>query len=435
MSVERNHSVWQHYSELTKEGAKKVTMEQTFLEKYAELVLEKGVNIQHDQAVVVNAPIEGATFTRILAKKAYELGAKNVHINWGDDELTKLKYTHASDAVIENYPDWQAQMMESFAEDDAAFISIHATDPDLLQDVDSKRVAAASKAAGIALKTFREYMMNDEITWTVISIPTTAWAEKVFPEKAGEEAVQALWKEIIRMVRVDEPDPIQAWDRHNQVLQQAYQYLNDKQYKALQLKAPGTDLKVGLPHQHIWQGGAAQSQKEITFNPNLPTEEVFTAPHKYEVEGTVSSTKPLNYGGNLIDDFQLTFKNGEVIDYDARQGKEILDHLLQTDEGAKRIGEIALVPHESPVSQSGLIFYNTLFDENASCHIALGKAYPTNVKDGAEMDEAMLDEHGINDSMVHVDFMIGSNELDIDGVLEDGTKEPVFRNGTWALDV
>lgn len=407
--------------------------EQPLLEKYAELVLVKGINVQKDQAVVVSAPVEGAIFTRMLAKKAYELGAKNVHINWGDDELTKLKYMHASDEVMENYPAWQVQMMESFAEDGAAFVSIHATDPDLLQEVDSERVAKASKAAGAALKTFREYTMNDKVTWTVISIPTEAWAQKIFPDKSSEAAIQALWDEILKMVRVDAEDPISTWDRHNEVLEKAYQILNEKQYEALILTAPGTNLEVGLPKHHIWQGGAAISEKGIPFNPNLPTEEVFTAPHKYRVNGTVASTKPLNYGGNLIDEFQLTFKEGKVVEYEAKQGEEVLTHLFETDEGAKRIGEIALVPDESPISQSGLIFYNTLFDENASCHIALGKAYPTNVKDGAKMDEASLDENGINDSMIHVDFMIGSKEMDIDGVLADGRTEPIFRNGTWAM--
>ena len=420
---------------LTNERNDKIIMETQLFEKYAELVLVKGVNVQKDQAVVVSAPIEGADFTRVLAKKAYELGAKNVHINWGDDELTKLKYEHATDEVIENYPDWQVQKMESFAEDGAAFVSIHATDPDLLQSIDSERVAAASKAAGIALKTFREYTMNDKVTWTVISIPTEAWAQKIFPEQTAEQAVQLLWDEIIKMVRVDQEDPISAWDAHNEVLEKAYKRLNDKQYAALRLRAPGTDLEIGLPANHIWQGGAAVSEKGIIFNPNLPTEEVFTAPHKYKVNGTVSSTKPLNYGGNLIDEFQLTFKDGKVVDYEAKQGESVLKHLLEADEGASRIGEIALVPDESPVSQSGLIYYNTLFDENASCHIALGKAYPTNVKDGATMDNPTLDEHGINDSMIHVDFMVGSVEMDIDGVLADGTEEVIFRNGTWAFTI
>lgn len=404
------------------------------LEKYAELVLVKGVNVQQDQAVVVSAPIEGAEFTRILAKKAYELGAKNVHINWSDDELVRLKYEHASDEVMDDFPSWRVQMMEEFAEDGAAFVSIHATDPDLLKEIDSKRVARASKASGVALKTFREYTMNDKVTWSVISIPTEAWAQKIFPDKSADEAVQALWDEIIKMVRIDEEDTIEAWNKHNDVLEKAYKRLNEKQYALLHLTAPGTDIEVGLANNHVWQGGAAVSEKGTVFNPNMPTEEVFTAPHKYRVNGTVSSTKPLNYGGSLIDEFQLTFKDGKVIDYQAKQGEEVLAHLLDSDEGAKRIGEIALVPDESPVSQSGLIFYNTLFDENASCHIALGKAYPTNVEDGAKMDDKQLDEHGVNDSMVHVDFMIGSAEMDIDGVYEDGRREAVFRKGTWAFD-
>ncbi len=404
------------------------------LEKYAELVLIKGVNVQQDQAVVVSAPIEGATFTRILAEKAYELGAKNVHINWSDDELVRLKYEHASDEVIDDFPSWRVQMMEEFAEDGAAFVSIHATDPDLLKEIDSKRVARASKAAGVAMKTFREYTMNDKVTWSVISIPTEAWAQKIFPDKSADEAVQALWDEIIKMVRIDEEDTIAAWNKHNDVLEKAYKRLNEKQYASLHLTAPGTDIEVGLANNHVWQGGAAVSEKGTVFNPNMPTEEVFTAPHKYRVNGTVSSTKPLNYGGSLIDEFQLTFKDGKVIDYKAKQGEEVLAHLLDSDEGAKRIGEIALVPDESPVSQSGLIFYNTLFDENASCHIALGKAYPTNVEDGAKMDDKQLDEHGVNDSMVHVDFMIGSAQMDIDGVYEDGKREAVFRKGTWAFD-
>lgn len=409
--------------------------EQSLQEKYADLVLQKGVNIQRDQALVINGPIEGADFVRIVAKRAYELGAKNVHVNWADDDLTYLKYKHASDEVIENFPDWKVQQQEGFAEDSAAFLSIHATDPDLLNGIDSKRIAAANKAAGIALKKFREYTMNDIVTWSVISIPTTAWAKKIFPDKSAEDAVQALWDTIYKMVRVDQGDPIEVWNNHNEKLKNAFETLNNKQYDKLILKAPGTDLEVGLPKGHFWHGGAAVSASEIIFNPNMPTEEVYTAPHKYNVNGTVSSTKPLNYGGQLIDEFSLTFKDGKVTDFTAKSGGEALENLLDADEGARRLGEIALVPDASPISQSGLIFFNTLFDENASCHIALGKAYPTSVEGGQDMDEAALDKNGINDSMVHVDFMIGSDKMDIDGVKADGTTEAVFRSGAWAFDI
>ncbi|HLR23442.1 MAG TPA: aminopeptidase [Pseudogracilibacillus sp.] len=409
--------------------------EQTLQERYADLVLKKGVNIQKNQALVINAPIEGVEFVRLVAKKAYDLGAKNVHINWADDELTFLKYKHASDEVIENVPGWKVDMQEGFAEDGAAFLSIHATDPDLLKDIDPKRIAAANKAAGVALRKFREYTMNDIVTWSVISIPTRAWAQKIYPEKTADEAVSALWDTIYKMVRVDGEDPIEVWNKHNQRLENAFITLNDKQYTKLHLKAPGTDLEVGLPKGHIWHGGAAVSASNIIFNPNMPTEEVYTSPHKYHVNGTVSSTKPLNYGGQLIDEFQLTFKDGKVVDFQAKSGEEALKNLLDADEGARRLGEMALVPDASPISQSGLIFYNTLFDENASCHIALGKAYPTTVENGEDMSEEELDKNGINDSMVHVDFMIGSDKIDIDGIKADGTAEAVFRNGAWAFDI
>ena len=408
-------------------------MEQQNMEKYAQLVLQKGVNIQKNQPLVINAPIEGAYFVREMAKQAYALGAKEVHVNWADDTLTYLTYKHANEEVFQTYPKWKVMLQESYAEQGAAFVSIHATDPDLLQDVDPTRIAEANKSAGIALKTYREYIMNDKVCWTVISIPTTGWAKKIFPDVSEEEAVEKLWHEITKMVRVDKKDPIAAWDTHNDLLKKANDYLNEKQYKKLVLKAEGTNLEVGLPKDHIWAGGVAISEDGTVFNPNMPTEEVFTAPHKYNVNGVVSSTKPLNYGGNVIDDFQLTFKDGMVVDYQAKQGEEVLKHLLESDDGAKRLGELALVPHESPISQSGLIFYNTLFDENASCHIALGKAYPTNVARGPEMDEAALDKNGINDSMVHVDFMIGSAEMNIDGVTADGKVEPIFKDGTWAI--
>lgn len=408
---------------------------QATLEKYAELVIRKGVNLQENQRLMINAPIEGAEFVRIAVRKAYELGAKDVHINWSDDELTLLKYQNVPDEVLQTVPDWQVQLYDWIAEGDGAVLSIHATDPDLLKDVDPSRVSMASKASGEALKNFREYTMNDRITWTVISIPTTKWAQKIYPDETGERAVELLWKEIIRIVRADKADPVAAWDEHNAVLAKANDILNEKAYEKLVFTAPGTNLEIELPKGHIWKGGSAISEKGTEFNPNIPTEEAFTMPHKYGVNGTVTSTKPLNYGGSLIDNFTLTFKDGEVVDYKAEVGQDVLQHLLETDSGSKRLGEVALVPHESPISQSGLIFYNTLFDENASCHVALGKAYPTNIEGGSEMNESELDAHGVNDSLAHVDFMIGSEELNIDGVQADGTTEAVFKNGTWAIAV
>lgn len=403
-------------------------------EKYAELALKTGVNLQEGQALVINSSIEGADFTRIVARKAYEMGAKNVHINWSDDELTYLKFNYASEEVLTDIPEWQVAKHLDFAEDGAALLSIRSTNPDLLKDIDSAKVAKANKASGQAMKEFRQYTMNDRIPWSIISIPTGDWAQKIFPDKSKEDAIESLWEEIFKIVRVDQEDPVAAWDEHNRTLKQAREYLNKKSYKALIFKSEGTDIRFELPEGHIWKGGSAKLPNGNNFNPNMPTEEVFTMPHKYNVDGKVTATKPLVYGGNMINGFSLTFKDGKVVDFEAEQGHDTLKHLLETDEGATRLGELALVPHASPISQSGLIFYNTLYDENASCHIALGKAYPTNLEGGSDMNEEELDKHGVNDSLTHVDFMIGSADLDIDGETADGEKEPVFRQGAWAID-
>ncbi|MFC4402800.1 aminopeptidase [Gracilibacillus xinjiangensis] len=408
--------------------------QQQLLEKYAELALKTGVNLQKNQALVINSSIEGVEFTRIVARKAYELGAKNVHINWTDDELTLLKFQYAPEDVLTDIPAWQVEKHLDFAKDGAALLAIRSTNPDLLKDIDPAKVAKANKASGEAMKEFRQYTMNDRIAWSIISIPTGDWAQKIFPEKSKEDAVESLWDSIFNIVRVDQADPVAAWEKHNQLLHQARTFLNKKAYRALVFKSEGTDIRFELPEGHIWKGGSAETTNGVTFNPNMPTEEVFTVPHKYGVNGKVTATKPLVYGGNMIDGFSLTFKDGKVVDFHADKGYETLKHLLETDEGATRLGELALVPHASPISQSGLIFYNTLFDENASCHIALGKAYPTNVEGGSDMSDEELDKHGINDSLTHVDFMIGSAELDIDGETADGNLEPVFRQGAWAID-
>lgn len=406
-------------------------VDQKTLQKYANLIVKKGVNVQKNQPVFITAPIEIASFARLVVKEAYELGAKDVHVTWVDDELSLLKYTYAPEEVLSHFPKWEADKRESYAEDGAAFISIYASNPDLLKDIDPKKVAMSNKAAGEALTKFRTYLMNDEVTWTVVSVPTVDWAQKVFPNESADIAVKKLWDEIIKTVRIDHDDPIAVWDKHNETLHRIREKLNEKQYGKLIFKAPGTNLEVGLPKGHIWHGGVAESKDGTIFNPNMPTEEVFTLPHKYDVNGMVSSTKPLHYGGSLIDGFTLTFKEGKVVEYKAEQGEEVLGHLLETDDGASRLGEVALVPDESPISQSGITFYNTLFDENASCHLALGKAYPTSIENGSDMTEEELDKNGVNDSLVHVDFMIGSKDMNIDGVLADGTVEPIFENGTW----
>lgn len=404
------------------------------LDKYADLCVRVGINIQKDQPLVITAPVEGAEFVRLLAKHAYEAGAKEVHVNWNDDELTRMKFEYAPMEVFENFPKWYADGMEDYAEKGAGFISISARDPYLLKGIDSKKIAANNKASSIGLKKFREYTMNDLNSWCVISIATKKWAKRVFPDVSDEEAVEKLWDAIFKALRVYEEDPVEAWKKHLKNIEDKVNFLNEKNFKKLYYKSSnGTDLEVELPEGHIWAGGGGKNSKGVYFVANMPTEEVFTLPHKYGVNGVVYSSKPLNYGGNLINNFSLTFKDGKVVDFTAEEGYDVLKDLLDLDEGAKRLGEVALVPYDSPISNSNIIFYNTLFDENASCHFALGKAYPTNLKGGPDMKEEELDKAGVNDSLTHVDFMVGTEDLSIIGETRDGEKVQVFENGNWAF--
>ncbi|MFA9556420.1 aminopeptidase [Evansella sp. AB-rgal1] len=403
------------------------------LEKYAELAVKIGVNIQKGQTLVVSAPISSADFVRLVAKKAYEVGAKNVHVEWNDDELLRMKYDMAPFEAFQEFPKWKADGYEQLAEEGAAFMTVKSTDPELLKGVEPERIAAANKASGQAMDTFRGYIQSDKISWLVISSPSKSWAAKVFPDVSEEEQEAKLWEAMFEATRVNTEDPVAAWKEHDQNLQNKAKFLNEKNYQQLQFKAPGTDLSIDLPDGHIWLGGGGPTQDGVHFVANMPTEEVFTAPKKDGVNGTVSNTKPLNYGGNTIDGFTLTFKDGKVVDFKAEEGADTLKHLLDTDEGARFLGEVALVPHSSPISQSGILFYNTLYDENASNHIALGSAYSTCLKDGAKMSKDELSAHGLNTSITHVDFMIGSAEMNIDGVKADGSTEAIFRNGEWAV--
>ncbi|WP_208590677.1 aminopeptidase [Gracilibacillus suaedae] len=405
------------------------------LKKYAKLALHTGVNLQEGQGLLIQAPIEAIEFVRLVVTQAYEAGAKNVHVEWKDDELTYLKMKHAPMEVLETFPKWRKDALVSMVKDGYAVLNIYGENPDLLQGIDGKRMAAVTKASSTALKEYRDYMMNDQVRWSIVGYPTTEWAQKIYPDLDAKEAREKLWKEIFRIARADQDDPIEAWNKHNQLLRNAREYLNEKNYAKLHLQATGTDLTIELPEGHIWHGGAAEATDGVTFNPNIPTEEVFSMPHKYGVNGQVTSTKPLSFQGQLIENFTLTFKDGKVVDYSCEKGAEALKQLLEADEdGASRLGEVALVPHESPVSQAGIVFFNTLFDENASCHIALGKAYPTSIKGGSDMKKKEMDQHGVNDSIVHEDFMIGSADMNIDGITKNGRKEVIFRNGTWAVD-
>ncbi|WP_312906524.1 aminopeptidase [Tissierella praeacuta] len=407
---------------------------ETMLNEYAKLCVKVGINIQSGQPLVINSPIEGAYFVRLVAKNAYELGASEVHVNWNDEVLTKLKFENAPMEVFENFPKWYAESLEDYAKKGAGFLSISAQDPELLKEIDPKKIAANNKSSSIALKEWRKYTMNDINPWCVISIPTKSWAKRVFPDVTEEEAVEKLWAAIFNATRMDLEDPIKAWEDHMDNLKDKVDFLNNKEFKTLHYTSSnGTDLVVELPEGHIWAGGGAIDSKNTYFAPNMPTEEVFTMPLKTGVNGVVYSTKPLNYGGKLIDEFKLTFKDGKVVDFEAKVGQETLADLLDIDEGAKHLGEVALVPFNSPISNSNIIFMNTLFDENASCHFAFGKAYPTNIVGGEKMTDEELEAHGVNNSLTHVDFMIGSKDMNILGETKDGEKIQVFENGNWAF--
>ncbi|WP_244951604.1 aminopeptidase [Sutcliffiella horikoshii] len=408
-------------------------MIQEKLTKYAELALKVGINLQENQPLVINAPIAAAPFVREVAKIAYKLGAKYVHTEWNDEQLTKITYETASTESLSHVREWKVKGMEEMAEEGAAFMSIVASNPDLLKDVDPERVSISNKAQAKAMQNYRKYIQTAKVSWAIVSVPSQEWAAKLYPDRSPEEQVASLWENIFQVTRVNENDPVEAWNDHIKTLQEKLQVLNTKKYKKLHYKAPGTDLTIELPNEQVWLGGGMNNDQGTYFVPNLPTEEVFTAPVKIGVNGVVSSTKPLNLNGNLVDNFSLTFKEGKVVEFTAEQGYEVLKKLLETDEGALHLGEVALVPHSSPVSKQEVIFYNTLFDENASCHLALGSAYPINIEGGAKMSKEELEEKGINTSMIHVDFMIGSEELSIDGETEDGVKETIMSDGEWVI--
>ncbi len=406
---------------------------QTKLEQYAELAVRVGVNVQAGQKLIINAPLHAAEFVRLITRKAYEAGALLVKVNWGDDEITRLRYALAPDESFDIGPKWYAAEMEELAENQGAVLHIVSDDPDLLKGIDSKRIAASQKASSTVLSKYREYVQSDKMSWSIVAVPSAPWAAKVFPELPAEEQISHMWEYIFKAVRVGEGDTIEAWKKHVSLLNEKSAYLNDKAYKQLHYVAPGTDLTIGLPKGHIWAAADSISERGDAFIANMPTEEVFTAPLKTDVNGYVSSTKPLSYGGTIIDNFKLTFQDGRIVKVEAEKGQDTLEHLVEMDEGAHYLGEVALVPHRSPISQSNILYYNTLFDENASNHLAIGSAYAFNLQGGKQMSREELTAHGLNNSLVHVDFMIGSGEMDIYGITEDGQEEPVFKNGGWAF--
>ncbi|EMW6305422.1 TPA: aminopeptidase [Enterococcus faecium] len=402
------------------------------LKKYARLIAETGVATEKGHTVVLQISVDQAPLARLITQEAYKLGAAEVIVQWTDDQIQREFLLHAATDRIENVPQSKIDQADEWLEKGASRISVVSADPDAFAGVDSQRVASYQAAAGKALMNLRKATQANKVSWTVVAAAGKQWAAKVFPDLPEEEQVDALWDQIFKTTRVYEEDPVLAWKKHDEKLAKKAEELNQEQFSALHYTAPGTDIIIGLPKNHLWEGAGSYNARGKKFMANMPTEEVFTAPDSHRVDGYISSTKPLSYAGTIISGMKFTFKDGKVVDFSAEQGEDVLAKLLDTDEGARRLGEVALVPDPSPISQSGIIFFNTLFDENASNHLAFGSAYAFSVKGGTEMSDEELAEAGLNRSQTHVDFMVGSDKMDIDGIREDGSTVPIFRNGDWA---
>lgn len=408
-------------------------MTNNLLNKYAKLAVKMGVNIQENDVLVITSPIEAADLAREISKDAYSLGCKDVIVHYSDQALTKIKLDNSTLDTISTVPEWASESYNFYARNKACFISISAADPDGFKGIPVEKIAAYQKARNESLKEYYENSMSNQCRWCVLSYPTLPWAKKVFPSVSDEEAIKLLWDSILSATRVNLEDPIEAWNIHNNNIEKKINFLNEHNFKSIHLKnSKGTDLIVELPEGHLWTGGSEESTSGISFNANIPTEEVFTLPKKTGVNGIVYSSKPLSYGGNLIDDFSLTFKDGKVIDFTATEGYDILKQMLDSDEGSKYLGEVALVPCDSPISNSKLIFFNTLFDENAACHLALGRAYPC-LKNADKLTKEELENIGVNNSIIHVDFMIGTDDLSIVGTTKSDDKVEIFKNGNWGF--
>lgn len=402
------------------------------LDKLAEVAIKVGLQLQKGQDLVLTAPLVAVPLVRLITAHAYKAGAATVTTFYSDEETTLARYRHGHDESFDRAPNWLYDGMAKAYENGAARLAIAGDNPMLLAEEDPAKVGRANKATSMAYKPALEHISNFDINWNICSYPNPSWAKLVFPDLPIEEAVRKLADAIFAASRVDRDDPVAAWSEHNAELKKRSTWLNGERFAALHFTGPGTDLTVGLADGHEWHGGASTAKNGVTCNPNIPTEEVFTTPHALKVEGHVSSTKPLSHQGTLIDNIQVRFEGGRIVEAKASKGEAVLNKVLDTDEGARRLGEVALVPHSSPISKSGILFLNTLFDENASCHIALGQCYSKCFLDGGKLTPEQVAAQGGNNSFIHIDWMIGSNRVDIDGVHADGRRVPVFRKGEWA---
>ena len=402
------------------------------IDKLANLAIKIGLGLQKGQNLIITAPIESLPLVRKITEHAYKEGAGIVTTIFSDPDLILSRYKYANDDSFNVAADWLYKGMGSAFDNNTARLAIAGDDPQLLSDMDADKVSRASKANAIAYKPARERITRFDINWNIVSWPGKAWAKRVFPDFPEDDAVLKLADAIFDASRVSVEDPIQDWKNHNDSLRLRTKWLNNNNFKYLKYSGPGTNLKIGLAEDHEWMGGASVAQNGITCNPNIPSEEVFTTPHAYRVDGYVCSTKPLSYQGSIIDEIQVVFKEGKIIESKASKGGGILEKVLNSDDGSRRLGEVALVPHSSPISQSGLIFYNTLFDENAASHIALGQCYSKCFKGKENLSNKEISKKGGNSSIIHIDWMIGSKEIDVDGINFNGDVIPVFRKGEWA---
>jgi aminopeptidase len=401
------------------------------LDRLAEVAIKIGLQLQQKQDLLITAPLAAVPLVRRLTEHAYKAGAGLVTTLYSDEETTLMRYRNAPDDSFDRATGWLYEGMAQAFSANTARLAVAGDNPMLLSSEDPEKVSRANKAQSRAYQPALEKIVNFEVNWNIVSYPNPSWARQVFPDQDPEVAVSLLADAIFAASRVDRDDPVEAWRDHNSALHKRRNWLNARTFSALHFKGPGTDLTVGLADEHEWQGGASLARNGITCNPNIPTEEVFTTPHALRVNGHVTSTKPLSHQGTLIENIKVRFEGGRIVEAKATRGEEVFNKVLGTDEGARRLGEVALVPHSSPISASGLLFFNTLFDENAASHIALGQCYSKCFVNGGELSSDEIAARGGNKSLIHIDWMIGSGDIDVDGINKDGSAVPVMRKGEW----
>jgi aminopeptidase len=401
------------------------------LDRLAEIAVRAGLGLAPGQELVMTATLDAIPLARRITEHAYKAGASLVTSLFTDEQSALLRFRYGRDAGFDTAASWLYEGMAQAYRSGAARLAIAGNDPSLLSKEDPEKVSRVNRATSKAYRPALELITRHEINWTIVACATPAWAAAVFPNLPQKEALARLWDAIFAASRADQPDPVAAWKEHDANLHARADRLNEKRYSALRFRGPGTDLRVGLADDHLWLGGGTTARNGRYGIPNMPTEEVFTTPHKDRVEGRVTSTKPLSYQGTMIEEISVRFEAGRIVEAHAARGEQVLQRMIETDEGARRLGEVALVPHSSPIASSGLLFMNTLFDENAACHIALGQAYSTCLRNGDSLTQEQLAARGANNSLIHVDWMIGSNRIDVDGITATGSSEPVMRAGEW----